>query len=439
MKKLPTVAIVGQTNVGKSSLFNRLVGSRQAIVAKEAGTTRDNVISRLKIKDKTCWLVDTAGLKDPEDDFEMNIQDQITEAIDAADLILIVLDHTLHPDHKDQAIIKKALKSNKQTFLVLNKSDLNSQVEDWEFKKLGLDHIFTVSANHNSGIDDLKQAIAHNLPKINPKIDNHILKIALIGRPNVGKSSLFNTLAQKQQAIVSNRAGATRDLNRLELTYHGQKIEFIDTAGIRKNGKQEIGIEKFSVLRSLQAIEEADICILVIDATEYATALDQKLAGIIDEAGKGIIIAVSKSDLLDSEEDDKNKITHRITKKLQFVPYAPLIFTSSVSGKNVTKIFDLIQMIIKNRSQVIPTRELNKLLMEIKHRHTPPGLKNTQPKLRYIVQTDTNPPWFVIYGSHLKLLHWSYKRHIVNVFRDHYNYIGVPIKFSFREQDKKDK
>ncbi len=440
MKKLPTVAIIGQTNVGKSSLFNRFVGKQQAIVAREAGTTRDNVVSKVSHNKSQFWLIDTAGLKEAEDDFEATIQEQITEATELADLILVVLDNTLHPSQEDKDIAKKALKSKKPIFLVVNKTDLKTTVETREFLKLGIKDIFYTSANHNSGIAELKTAITDNLPQVHTApSDKNRIKIALIGRPNVGKSNLFNTMAQKQQAMVANVAGTTRDLNRTEIKYKGQTIELIDTAGIRRSGKQERGIEKFSVLRSLQAIEESDICLLVIDSQEYGTALDQKLAGIIDEAGKGIIVVVSKSDLLDTEkeEDNKNRIMHKIINRLKFIPYAPLIFTSSVTGKNVTKIFELAQMIMKNRAQEIPTRELNKLLTEVKNRHIPPGLKNTKPKLRYIVQTDTNPPWFVVYGANLKLLHWSYKRHLINAIRDRYDYTGTPIKFSFREEQKK--
>ncbi len=439
MKKLPTVAIIGQTNVGKSSLFNRFVGRQQAIVAREAGTTRDSIATKVSHKKSQFWLIDTAGLKEAEDDFEATIQEQITEATELADLILVVLDNTLHPSPEDKQIAKKALKSKKPVLLVVNKTDLKTTVDSNEYLRLGIKEIFYTSANHNSGIDELKDKIAQLLPEVRIREDSDRLKIALIGRPNVGKSFLFNTLANKQQAMVANVAGTTRDLNRVEVRYKGQTIELIDTAGIRKSGKQEQGIEKFSVLRSLQAIEEADVCLLVIDSQEYGTALDQKLAGIIDEAGKGIIIAVSKSDLLDNknEDDNKNRIMHRITNRLKFVPYAPLVFTSSVTGKNVTKIFELAQMIMNNRAQQIPTRELNRLLMEVKSRHIPPGLKNTRPKLRYIVQTDTNPPWFVVYGNDLKLLHWSYKRHLINAMRDQYDYTGTPIKFSFRENDKK--
>ncbi|MDO4870767.1 MAG: ribosome biogenesis GTPase Der [Candidatus Saccharibacteria bacterium] len=432
-KSLPNIAIIGQANVGKSSLFNRLVGTRQAIVAKEAGTTRDNVVAKIKLGQKISWLVDTAGLKDPTDEFEANIQDQINEAVQIADAIMVVVDSTLHPTQDDRNIAKTALRNKKPVILVVNKTDLKSSVDQSEFLHLGIKDIFYTSANHNRGIDELVAHLEKIIPEGKDKDDTNKIKVAFIGRPNVGKSFLFNTLAGKQQAIVANIAGTTRDLNRITLNYHNQAIEFIDTAGYRKPGKQEVGIEKFSVLRTLQAIEEADICVLVIDGTEYSTQLDHKLAGIIDEAGRGLIIAISKSDLIPKKET-KDLIMRRITQDFQFTPYAPLIFTSSITGKNVAKLFDLTIKIMTNRNQKVPTRQLNQILAEAKLKHPPAGLKNTYPKLRYVVQTDNNPPWFVFYGSSLKYLHWSYKRYLDGIIRDHFDFTGTPIKFSFRDE-----
>ncbi|TWP25082.1 GTP-binding protein, partial [TM7 phylum sp. oral taxon 346] len=251
----------------------------------------------------------------------------------------------------------------------------------------------------------------------------------------VGKSSLFNTLAGKQQAIVASRAGTTRDVNRVRLQYHGQAIELLDTAGIRRQGKQEIGIEKFSVLRTLAAIEEADICFLLMDVNELSTALDQKLAGIIAEAGKGLAIVVSKWDVaLGKDAYTRDALAPKISAQFDFTPWAPLIFTSSVTGQNVAKLFDLALSINAHRQQKTTTRKLNDLLQQSVQKHPPAGLKNTHPKLRYIVQTDTNPPWFVIYGSNLKFVHWSYKRYLERQIRDVFDYTGTPIKLSFRDE-----
>lgn len=432
--KLPTVAIIGQANVGKSSLFNRFVKSRQAIVAKEAGTTRDNVLGKVTYKDHTFWLVDTAGLKDPNDDFEASIQEQITEAAEAADVILVTIDSTRYVSDEDRLVAKKALKSKKPVILLANKSDLAGSLPIDEFKRLGIKEIIRTSAEHNKGIEEALQTISDLIPAKKDQPASDVIRVSLIGRPNVGKSYLFNTLAGKQQAIVANIAGTTRDVNRIAVKYKGQTIELLDTAGMRKPGKQEVGIEKFSVLRSLQAIEESDICFLLMNVNELNTQLDQRLAGIIDEAGKGMVIVVSKWDSADKDAYTRDAIAPKISRTFDFIPWTPLIFTSSVTGQNVTKLFDLALEIQDRRTQQLKTRQLNDLLQNLVQKHPPAGLKNTHPKLRYIVQTDVSPPWFVIYGSNLKFVHWSYKRYLERGVREKFDFIGTPIKFSFRDE-----
>ena len=440
--KLPTVAIIGRANAGKSSLFNRMVRSQQAIVAREAGTTRDNVLGKVAYSrrntdggDGEFWLVDTAGLKDPSDEFEAGIQDQIQEAADAADVIIVVVDSTEYPGDEDRIVAKKALKSKKPVILVTNKADLKGALHNDEFRRLGVKDIIRTSAEHNSGVSELLDRIAELIPEAHASEPDNILRIALIGRPNVGKSYLFNTLAGKQQALVANVAGTTRDLNRVQVGYHGQTIELVDTAGIRRQGKQEVGIEKFSVLRTLSAIEESDICFLLMDVNELNVALDQKLAGIIAEAGKGLVLVVSKWDsVMDKDAYTRDALAPKISYNFDFVPWAPLIFTSSVTGQNVTKLFDLALDIKARQQQDTKTRILNDLLQKAIQKHPPAGLKNTHPKLRYIVQTDKTPPWFVIYGSNLKFVHWSYKRYLERLVRETYNYAGVPIKFSYRDE-----
>lgn len=433
--KLPTVAIIGQANVGKSSLFNRMVRSQQAIVAREAGTTRDNVLGRVEYKHHNFWLVDTAGLKDPNDEFEASIQEQITEAAAAADVILVVVDSALHPSDEDRLVAKKALKSQKPVILVTNKADLKTSLPDSEFRRLGIKTIVRTSAEHNSGVTDVLNEIISHIPAEHEETPDDILRVALIGRPNVGKSHLFNTLAGKQQAVVANIAGTTRDVNRVQIRYAQRTIELLDTAGMRKPGKQEVGIEKFSVLRTLQAIEEADVCFLLMDVNELNTQLDQRLAGIIDEAGKGMAIVVSKWDSVEGKDAyTRDALAPQIAHTFKFTPWAPLIFTSSVTGKNVTKLFDLALDIDARRKQETKTRELNDMLQKAIQAHPPAGLKNTHPKLRYMVHTDTSPPWFVIYGSNLKFVHWSYKRYLERLLRETYNYAGTPIKFSFRDE-----
>ena len=464
--KLPIVALVGQTNAGKSSLLNRLAHKNIAIVAREAGTTRDNVVTTI---DDKFILIDTAGLKNPEDDFEASIQEQIQDAIDAADMVLVTLDSTKFFDYRDKNIAKDALKSKKPVLLVLNKCDLSEKLPIEEFRALGVapEKIIYTSATTGVGTKELKTEILKTLRDNRGEsaildaphsADSHLsreskpsqaavkpLTLALIGRPNVGKSSLFNTLSQKQQAIVSSRQGTTRDVNRVRVKYEGQEIEILDTAGLRRPGRREVGIEKFSAIRTLAAIEEADICALLVDATEPRAKLDQALAGQIIEAGKGIIVVVTKMDLLDEgrlvEIFGKSTVEGRtpadflldnLETDFNFLPYAPVVLTSSETGKNVTRLFNLALEVNAARHTEIKTSELNKILNEAIVAHPPAGLKNTKPKPKYIVQTDTCPPWFVVHGHDLGLLHWSWKRFLENKIREKYPFTGTPIEISYR-------
>ena len=435
-RKLPIVAIVGRTNAGKSSIFNRLVGRQDAIVAREAGTTRDSIYRRIDNHDGSYILIDTAGLKDdPQDDFEESIQDQVDDAIASADLILLMKDSTEDATQDDRELAKRILKSGKPVILILNKIDLAEHFPLENFLRLGIKDIIQTSAEHNQGIGKLSHAIMERIPHVNAKTADDRIKVALIGRPNAGKSYLFNTLAGKQQAMVANVAGTTRDVNRIDVKYHGKTIELLDTAGVRRKGKIEQGIERFSVLRTISAIEEADICLLLMDVNELNTSLDTKLAGEIIKAGKGLVIVVSKWDsVIGKDAYTRDALAPHITRTFDFAPWAPLIFTSSTTGQNVAKIYDLIMSINAECHRTIATSQLNDCLHRAMMRHKPAGLKNTHPRLRYVVQTDVNPPWFVVYGSNLKYLHWSYKRYLEAQFREAFGFNGTPIKFSFRDE-----
>ena len=435
-RKLPIVAIVGRTNAGKSSIFNRLVGRQDAIVAREAGTTRDSIYRRIDNHDGSYILIDTAGLKDdPQDDFEASIQDQVDDAIASADLILLMKDSTEDATQDDRELAKRILKSGKPVILILNKIDLAEHFPLENFLRLGIKDIIQTSAEHNQGIGKLSHAIMERIPHVSAKASDNCIKVALIGRPNAGKSYLFNTLAGKQQAMVANVAGTTRDINRVDVKYHGKTIELLDTAGVRRSGKIEKGIERFSVLRTISAIEEADICLLLMDVNELNTSLDTKLAGEIIKAGKGLIIVVSKWDsVIGKDAYTRDALAPHITRTFDFAPWTPLIFTSSTTGQNVAKIYDLIMSIDAERHRTIATSQLNDRLHRAMMHHKPAGLKNTHPRLRYVVQTDVNPPWFVVYGSNLKYLHWSYKRYLEAQFRETFGFNGTPIKFSFRDE-----
>jgi GTPase len=444
------------------------------------GTTRDSITAKAELESgKQFWLVDTAGLKDAADAFELTIQDQITEAANGADIILVTVDGTTIITEEDRRVTKMAFKSGKQLILLVNKADKAKKDQIKNFEKLGIKPIIATSATQKIGFEELEEALEEVLPAASIREADDRIRIALLGRPNVGKSSLYNSLAKKQQAIVADRAGTTRDVNRTMVKYMDREIELLDTAGIRRSGRIERGVEHFSVLRSLQAIEQADICMLLIDATELSVALDQKIAGMVKEAGKGLIIVVSKWDLMKEDavaeftekkphviekmakasspqakaefeekkaKKDKlldlhTKVSRRLGHDYIFVPWAPLVFTSSITGKNVTKLFDLALEIMARREQKISTRDLNAWLKKVTDRHPPAGLKNRQPKLRYMTQEIDNPiPAFKIFGSQTKFLHWSYRRHMDRMMREAWDYTGTPVQLWFIDRDEdKDK
>ena len=432
--KVPIVAIVGRANVGKSSLFNVVIGRREAIVADEPGTTRDNVTAKASTGDKDFWLVDTAGLKTAADDFELTIQQQISEAAASADVILVMVEANIPVTEEDRRVAKMALKTRKPVILVINKADKNHRLKLEDWLKLGIKEIYPTSASQKKGILELLEGLQGHLPHKTIEQHKH-LTVALLGRPNVGKSSLFNSLGAKQQAIVSAKAGTTRDVNRLFIRYHSQDIELLDTAGIRRSGKIERGVEQFSVLRALAAIEESDVCLVLLDVNELGVQLDQKIAGMVKESGKGLILVVSKWDSADKDAYTRDQLAKRISAEFVFVPWAPLIFTSSVTGQNVTKIFDLSLDIAVARKTKFRTPELNKWLRHSVDAHPPAGLKNRAPKLNYIVQEeDEQLPSFKIFGAHTKFLHWSYRRYLERTFREQWPLVGTPLKFWFIEK-----
>jgi GTP-binding protein len=434
-KKVPIVAIVGRANVGKSSLFNAIIGHREAIVANEAGTTRDSIMAKANYGNHDFWLVDTAGIKDAEDDFEFTIQEQIIQAADSADIIMVVVEANVIVTEEDRRVAKLALKSRKPVILVVNKVDKNVRVDLNDYLKLGIKPILATSTTQKAGIEELLDTLVADMPETSIKIDDNRIRIALLGRPNVGKSQLFNTLAKKQQAIVADKAGTTRDVNRSYIKFMGREIELLDTAGIRRNGKIEVGIERFSVIRSLAAIEEADVCFLLLDVNEIGVQLDQKIAGLIKEAGKGLVLVVSKWDsVMEKDAFTRDQLAPKIKDEFIFAPWAPLVFTSSITGQNVSKLFELAAEIVTNREQRISTGELNRWLRSCVDAHPPAGLKNSYPKLNYITQTDESTPTFKVFGSHTKLLHWSYKRYLDRQLREKYGYEGTPLKFYFIEK-----
>ena len=436
-KRLPIVAIVGRANVGKSSLFNAILERREAIVAREAGTTRDSIAAKAEYDGRQFWLVDTAGMKDPEDSFEMTIQEQIVQAAEDADAIWVVVEANTIITEEDRRVATMALKSGKPVFLVANKVDKARKIDIvTAFQRLGIKQIIGTSAIHREGLDALLERLVRVIPQMTQAESSDRLKIALLGRPNVGKSSLFNTLAKKQQALVADRAGTTRDINRTWIRSHGREIEMMDTAGIRRSGKIEQGVEHFSVLRSLTAIEQADICIVLMEAGELHVQLDQKIAGMVKDAGKGLILAVTKwDDYADKTAFARDQLAAQLAVTFDFVPWAPLVFTSAVTGQNATKLFDLARDIEAERQKRLRTPELNHWLHRVTEAHPPAGLKNHNPKLNYIVQEEDNPtPAFKIFGSQTKFVHWSYRRYLERELRETFGFAGTPVQLWFIEK-----
>jgi GTP-binding protein len=412
----PLVAIVGRPNVGKSSLFNRLVGTRMAITHDSAGTTRDANYAPLSWNGRHFTLVDTAGLSKAEDDIELQIQDQIKEISTAAAVLVVVVDAATMITTDDQAAARLALRSGRPVVLALNKIDTATGAELDAWRGLGIENPVGVSAIHGRGTGDLLDAISAHLPSSKPPAESTApLKLALIGRPNVGKSSLINSLLGKQAAVVSATPGTTRD-----------------TAGLRRRGKIAAGVEKFSAVRTLAAINQSDVCILVMDATEGAVSGDLSLAGQIAEAGRGLILAMNKWDAVDKDDKTQDQTTAVLRHEFQFVWWAPLVYTSATHGLHVNQIMELAVQVEEHRQTTVATGPLNRLLEKLVAAHPPAGHKSRQPKINYATQTGTNPPVFSLFATHPDLIHFSYRRYLENHFREEYDFTGTPIRLEFR-------
>lgn len=448
-KTLPIVAIIGRPNVGKSTLFNRLVGKKIAITTDIPGTTRDRLYEICRWREKEFILIDTAGIELKfEERFKEDIESQIEIAVNEAHLILFMADVKGGITAQDQNAINKIRKSGKKAILAVNKVD-NAALEKEvaTFFKFGLGEPIPLSAisGRNTGdlldkiVEELREIKDQDIEKFEPTEQS--LRVSILGRPNVGKSSLFNALTKEERAIISEIPGTTRDVINTRFIYGEENIDFIDTAGLRRRGKigkvaegpKAVGkIEKYSALRTLRALDESDIALLVIDAVEGVTAQDLHIAGFIRDTGKGIILVVNKIDI--SSEIDIEDFLRLLRYKFNFIPFAPVIFVSAETKKNISKIFDLILDVKKSREIKISTPKLNKFLEEAIMKKSPAGLKKTKPKLKYMTQVAINPPTFVIFASYNELIHFSYKRYLENRLREEFTFSGTPIKIEFRRK-----
>ena len=433
------VAIVGRPNVGKSTLFNKLVGKRLSIVDDKPGVTRDRIYSRCEWLDREFMLIDTGGIEPKTDDVILaQMREQAMLAIERADAIIFVTDITTGVTANDKDVASMRMRSGKPVVLAVNKVDGIGEPppEIYEFYSLGLGDPIAVSSVHGHGTGDLLEAVFENLPPEEPDpYDEDAIKVAVIGKPNVGKSSLINYIAGEERSIVSDIAGTTRDAIDSEVTRGEDKYVFIDTAGMRKKAKVTENIEHFSVLRALMAVDRADVCVIVIDATVGYTEQDSKVAGYAHDKGKACVIAVNKWDAV---EDKTDKTMQEFTKKLEsdfsFMSYAPFVFISAKTGQRVEKLFELIKAVHEQHGKRISTGVLNDMLAYATSRVQPPSDKGKRLKLYYMTQASTNPPNFVIFCNSKELFHYSYQRYIENQIRDTFGLDATPIKISVRER-----
>ena len=439
----PIVAIVGRPNVGKSTLFNRLVGERQAIVQDQPGTTRDRVYGTADWLGVEFTLIDTGGMQDddelPPDTSEAETiiarqtRDQANSAISEADVIVFIVDAKAGPSASDAEIADLLRRTDKPTLLAANKADSAARRDMvFEFYELGLGEPIAISAYHGNGTGDLLDKIVENLPDAEPEEATEGPRIAIVGRPNVGKSRLLNALLGQERAIVSDVAGTTRDSLDTELTWKGQPLTLIDTAGIRRRGRVEQGIERFSVMRSMRAIDRADVVLLLIDATEDFTAQDLHIAGYVEEQKKGLVVVVNKWDLVEKDAGTMDDYRARAAEQLDFIPYAPVVFISAKLGQRVSQVLDTAIAIIEERDKRISTASLNKMLQEAVAKHQPPSRPGKWLKFYYATQADVAPPTFIIFCNDPKQIHFGYRRYLENELRERFGFTGTPIRISFR-------
>ena len=437
-----TVAIIGKPNVGKSTFFNYLIGERKAIVGSTPGLTRDRIYGETNWRGKNFTIIDTGGIEDKKDDVisnQMLIQAEI--AMELADVIVFMTDVTTGVTSADKEIALMLKRAKKDVILVCNKVDDFKKYENeiYEFYNLGLGDPHPISSANAKGIGDILDVIYDFLPnEEDDDNDDEKIKVAIIGKPNVGKSSLINKILGENRLIVSNIAGTTRDAIDSDFENKHGKYVFIDTAGLRRHNKVEEDIEKYSILRTNLAIERADVCVLMIDANDGVTEQDAKIAGLAHEEGKGIIIAINKWDDYTKENGTLEEYTKNVYNKLSYLSYAPILFISAKTGQRVDKLFELINSVSNYNSMRISTSNLNSLLEEAISIVQPPTDKGKRLKIYYMTQVGIKPPTFAVFVNSKKLFHFSYERYLVNKLRQEFGFKGTPIRILIRERKEKD-
>jgi GTP-binding protein len=431
----PIVAIIGRPNVGKSTLFNRLVKKRVAIIEDEPGTTRDRLYANVSWKDKSFSLIDTGGLlADPTTDIEQFIKHQVITAIDEADVIVFVLDVLDGVTVLDKGLAEMLRRCGKPLVLAANKADNEQRgYSSAQFYELALGDPIPISAYHGTGIFDLMDSVARQLPEFHLEQEPDIMKIAIVGRPNVGKSMLLNTILGKERVIVSDKPGTTRDAIDTMFERNGERILLIDTAGIRRRGRIDRGIERYSVDRASQAIERSDVTILVTEATDLLAAQDLHIAGFICEAYKGMVVVVNKWDLVEGTSDRREYVAD-IRSKLKFMPDVPVVFISALHGRGIKNVLKAARDVYEERCKRIPTAFLNNAVRDMIAAHAPPSVRGRKLNITYTTQAEINPPTFVFSINDKSLLHFSYERYLENQLRRNFGFRGTPLKLVFRQK-----
>ncbi|MBO4375144.1 MAG: ribosome biogenesis GTPase Der [Lachnospiraceae bacterium] len=432
------VAIVGRPNVGKSSLFNMLAGERIAIVKDEPGITRDRIYTDVEWNDRSFTIIDTGGIEpESSDEILKQMRYQAELAIEAADVIIFMTDVQLGLSDADHKVADILRRSRKPVILAVNKVDSFKKYEAdvYEFYNLGLGDPVAISAGQRLGIGELLDEVTKNLPGgASSEAEDDRPRIAIVGRPNVGKSSMINRYLGKDRLIVSDVAGTTRDAVDTVVKRNGREYIFVDTAGLRRKSKVKEELEAYMIARTVSAVEKADVVILVIDASEGVSEQDAKIAGIAHERGKGVIIAVNKWDIVEKDDKTIYKMSRDIQQKLSFMPYAEILFVSAKTGQRLEKMFASIDTVIENRSLRVQTGVLNEIMAEAVAMQQPPSDKGRRLRLLYITQVAVKPPTFVIFVNSSKLMHYSYTRYIENRIREAFGFAGTPIRFIIRER-----
>ena len=437
----PVVAIIGKPNVGKSSFFNYIIGQRISIVEDTPGVTRDRIYADTTWRDRNFTLIDTGGIEPENDDIILSqMREQANIAIDLANVILFMTDIRQGVTAADMEIATMLRRSKKPIVLVCNKADSYGEnpLELYEFYNLGIGEPHAISTANGIGIGDLLDEVYNNLPeKVDSEEDEEKIKVAIIGKPNVGKSSLLNKILGEDRSIVSDIAGTTRDAIDSEYSNEFGDYVLIDTAGIRKKSKVNESIEKFSIMRTLLAIDRADVCLMMIDSTEGVTDQDAKILGEAHERGKGIIIVVNKWDEIEKDDKTMNEFKKNIYNKLAYATYAPMIFISAKTGQRVNKLFELINDVNRQNSMRVTTSVVNEVINEAISVVQPPSDKGKRLKIFYGTQASTRPPTFIIFVNKKELFHFSYQRYMINCFRNNFGLQGTPVRIIVREKNSK--